>query len=154
MGSNLLNSDPAGGDGPAPSQTLGRALRIASQVIGLVLILAGAYYALWVLATGVSVVRDPGELTSALTALAKAVNLEEAAVPTGDGKVPIGRVVSGVLLLLWYLLSAWVALMLVRGGGQLVLGVVAERREFLAAMKEFLVTLRAEASEGQPRKPS
>jgi hypothetical protein len=150
---NLSNPDLAGEDPPASGQALGRTLRIASQAIGLVLILAGAYYALWVLAAGISIARDPGELAPALTAMTKTLNLEEAAVPAGESKIPIGRAVSSVVVLLWYLLSTLVALKLVGAGGRLALGVIAERREFLAAMKEFLVTLRAEGTEGQPRKP-
>jgi hypothetical protein len=154
MAQNRANPDGVEDDSTAPTQTLGRALRIASQVIGMILIVAGSYYALWVASAALSVAREPGDLTPALTALAKALNLEEAVVPSGESKVPIGRVVAGVLLLLWYLLSATVAIKLIGAGGRLVLGVIAERREFLAAMKEFLVTLRAEGTEGQPQKPT
>jgi hypothetical protein len=144
---DMSTTDPAVGGSAGPSQTVGWGLRIASQVIGLILILAGAYYALWLVVTAVSYARNPAEMATAVESMAAVLNLQEAAVPVGETKIHIGRTVGGVLLAMWYLLTGAIALGLVSGGGKLVLGVIGERREFLAAMKEFLVTFRTEGAQ-------
>jgi hypothetical protein len=152
MGYNIDYPDPSSGEGGL-SQPSGKVLRMIGQAVGLVLLLLGAFYGWSVLAATISALRDPAGLGPTLAAMATTLEMEGVTLPLGESKVPIGRTVAGVLLLLWYMLSAWVAMQLVNFGGRLVLGVIAERREFLAAMKEFLVTLRKEGSEGQHQKP-
>jgi len=149
----MWNPDLADGERTTSAQELARTLRVAGQAIGLALVLIGAYYAWSVIATGLRFAHGSDELEPALEATARQLNLDKATVPAGEEKIPIGRAAAGILLAVWYLVSGWLAIKLVAVGGQLVLGLLAERREFLAAMKEFLVTLRKEGTEGQPRKP-
>jgi hypothetical protein len=150
----MYNPEFPAGDRTAPAPAIGRTLRIASQSIGLALVLIGAFYAWSVLAASLRFARGSEDLDTALEGMAQKVNLANATLPVGEEKVPIGRSAGAILLVLWYLVTGWLALKLVAVGGQLVLGLLAERREFLAAMKEFLVTLRAEGSAGGPRKSS
>jgi hypothetical protein len=131
---------------PLAAQPFATTLRIVSQVIGLGLILAGSWYALSIIATAIKIARQPSESEPALVEMAKTLKLEGATAPMGEGDIAVDRSASVVALLLWYLLSALISVLLINAGGRLVLGVVSERREFLSAMKEFLVTLRSDGS--------
>jgi hypothetical protein len=158
MGDDLLRQRLSGfdegrdSDGLGLSKPLGTVFRLTSQAAGLLLIILGAYYALHIVADGIQAARNPADLEPAVEGMVRTLELEKANVPVQDEKVPLGRPVAFVALLLWYGLCALVALKLVGAGGRLVLGIVSERREFLAAMKEFLVTMRTEGSDSQAKK--
>jgi hypothetical protein len=152
MKPNLAPHYPSGPDQAAPSDPFTRGLRIASQVTGLILVLAGAYYAVSILAAAIGFARNPGALEPALTAMAQTLNLTEATVSVGEDRVSLGRTVSAGFVLMWYLLSGWLAYLVMSAGGRLVLGVIGERREFLAAMREFLVSMRAQGAEQSSHK--
>jgi F0F1-type ATP synthase membrane subunit c/vacuolar-type H+-ATPase subunit K len=124
-------------DRPASAISAGNVMRIAGQVAGLVLIIAGGCYALLVVVAVLNIARDPSHMTTLLGTMAKAVGLEETTIVTGQNKIPIGRTVGCVLLIAWYQITAWIALKLVATGGQLVSNASAERREFLAAIKQM-----------------
>lgn len=47
-------------------------------------------------------------------------------------------------------LGAWMCCKVIGVGGQLALGVISERREFLQAMKEFLITARQQGTGSKP----
>jgi hypothetical protein len=117
-------------------------LRITGQILGGILILIGMYFSVLILIACVGVLRDPGQTGTSVAAMSKIIGMEGAQVTSGKDHVQIGRAVAGVLLLLWYVVASSIALKLIAVGGRMITGVAAERREFLAAMKEFIIFVR------------
>ena len=134
---NPVENEPASREGSAA-----KGVRLGGQVFGLILIVVGAYYAVLILGACLSVLRDPGQTSSSVAAMTKTIGLDNAEVSSGKNQIPIGKASAAVLLLLWYQVAAWISLKLITIGGRMVLGVVSERREFLAAMKEFMISTR------------
>jgi len=64
----------------APPHAAGNAMRMAGQIAGLVLIVAGGSYALLVIVAILNITRDPSHLTTLLGTMAKAVGLEDTTV--------------------------------------------------------------------------
>ncbi len=99
-----------------------RGFHLFGQLIGILLIVAGAYYALSVVSAGIHIIRQPGDLANALEPFAKTMNLEKAIVTVGKNDIPIGRAAAGIFLLMWYLMTTIIALKVVTAGGQLIMG--------------------------------
>lgn len=123
--------------------SLSARLRLAAQVVGIVLILVGAWYVVVILMDVLATARDPAALQPTASAMAQTLNLQDAHALVGEAQVPLGRSVATVVLLVWYVVSGWLAFKLIGAGGQLVLGAMAERRDFLATMRELLVSARS-----------
>jgi hypothetical protein len=130
--------------------TLGRAFRIITQAVGLGLIVVGVYYGVWILVNSIQFALDPARLEGRVAAMEKSLDLAGLKIPAGPNQVPVGRPVANVLLLAWYLVGAWICCKVIAVGGQLAMGVVSERREFLTAMKEFLITARQQSGADKP----
>src|SRR5262249_32862831 len=123
------------------------------QVIGLLLILVGSYFALSAIVTALGIIRDPAGMGPTLESMAKALGIEQVEIPAGEGKIPVGRLGPASLLPGWHAVVAQISVVLIGAGGKLVAGVFLERREFLGAMKEFLITVRSEGISGRSGKP-
>jgi hypothetical protein len=131
--------------------TLGRRLRVVSQVLGLFLILVGAYFGIQVFLSVWRLLRSPADLEPALVGIMELLQMQHLAVPVGEEKVAVGRPVATGVLLLVHIVCAWIALAVLAAGGRLINGLVNERREFLAAMRAFLVTVREEGVTHKPK---
>jgi hypothetical protein len=122
---------------PETTRTEGAAVttvRVSGQILGIVLTIVGAYFAVMILGSCIAVLRDPGQSSNSVTAMTKTIGLENAQVTSGKDQIPIGKVSAGVLLLLWYQVAAWISIRLMIVGGQMV---SSGRRELISAMKEF-----------------
>jgi hypothetical protein len=126
-------------------------VRIAARVVGVLIILAGGYYAILVLESGIRICRDPSEVATAVTAWNKLLKLEEATVAAGATKIAVGPSAASGMVYAWYFLTGSIALALIGAGGKLVLGSSAQREELLAALKELVQRLRPEDRPPTPR---
>jgi hypothetical protein len=131
---NPVEQESGEREGPAS-----KGIRVGGQLLGLVLILIGAYYAVLILGACIGVLRDPGQTSASVASMTKTIGLEGAEVPSGKNQIPIGKACAGVLLLLWYQVAAWISLKLMTIGGRMV---TSDRREFLSAMREFMLLTR------------
>jgi len=127
------------------SIVLGRVFRITAQAVGLALVIVGVYYGVWILANSIEFAIDPVRLEARVTAMEKSLDLQGLVVPAGPQQIPVGRPAANLMLLVWYLVGAWMCFRIIAVGGQLAMGAVSERREFLQTMKEFLVTARQQS---------
>jgi hypothetical protein len=130
--------------------TLARAFRIITQAVGLGLIVVGVYYGIWILVHSIQFAIDPARLEGRVAAMEKSLDLTGLKIPAGQDQIPVGRPVANVLLLAWYLVGAWICCKVIAVGGQLAMGAISERREFLTAMKEFLITARQQSGADKP----
>jgi hypothetical protein len=130
--------------------TLGRAFRIITQAVGLGLIIVGVYYGVWILVNSIQFAIDPARLEGRVAAMEKSLDLAGLKIPAGQAQIPVGRPVANVLLLAWCLVGAWICCRVIAVGGQLAMGAISERREFLTAMKEFLITARQQSGVDKP----
>ena len=119
-------------------------LKLATQVLGLLLVLAGAYYVILILATGIRISRDPSELASSMDAWSKLLKLEGTTVQSGTSKIAIGPPAASAMVYLWYFLTGSIALSLIGAGAKLISGAMPEKEQFLAALKQFLQRFRNE----------
>ena len=117
-------------------------VRVGGQILGVILVLIGAYFAVLILIACVGVLRDPARTGMSVATMSKTIGLEGVQITSGKDQVPIGRAAAGLLLLAWYMVASSISLKLISIGGRMVTGLVAERKEFLAAMKEFLIWTR------------
>jgi hypothetical protein len=129
----------------------GQVARVVSQVVGLVLVLIGTYYAVQIAVNALHMVSDPAQQEATLANWARILRLEEATATTAGDNISIGRTVAAILVLLCYVIGGGVTLGIINAGGRLVLGVIGERREFLAAMREFMASVRAEEARMRSR---
>ncbi len=136
----MSNLDFDGGETGDSRPPTGSYLRAAAQVAGLALMGVGCYFAVVVALVGIAIARDPAGWEGPLEKMAKAAKVDQAEIqpPRGE-KIPIGRVTAAAIILLWYTIIAWIALGLIRAGGAIVMGGLAERKEFLAWLNRFLV---------------
>ena len=154
-----MSSDPFSRPEPGtePDRPFGGILRVVAQVIGLGMILVGCWYGVGVLSDVVHFLRDPASMEGSILATAKLLGLEQIEVKVpGSDAIPLGRTAGCIGVIVWQLLAGLLSLWLIAAGGRLVHGVINERREFLQAMREFLVTLRHEgvaAAGAEEKKP-
>ncbi len=128
--------------GPSPASLIERCLRWGTQILGCALIVIGVYWAFHVFSVVLQAVRDPNSLQPAVTSMAQLIDAEQLVLTLGTEKIALGKPLAVAGLLPWYAIAAWIALAILTAGGKLVSAVSHERREFLAAMKEFLATTR------------
>ena len=117
-------------------------VRLGAQVFGAILVLIGTWFAVLILRSCIGVLEDPGQTATPVAAMSRVMGLEGVQIASGKDQIPIGRVAGEVLLVVWYLLASSIALKFVTIGGRMVMGVIAERREFLAATRELLAWTR------------
>lgn len=154
MDNDLWNEAPVPVERPVTMPPLSSIIpRAFTLIVGTVLVAVGCYYAISVVAVGIRMAQHPEGIEANLISTAKMLQLEELQVTINDAKVPMGRVVAGLFLLPWYLVSALLAMGLVKLGSGMVLGELAARREALATMRVLLATLRTEI-ESVRRKPA
>ncbi len=148
----MLNNDPSPRrfdetpSGVDFSKSAGGGMRMASQVFGLILVVIGGYFGLQLASDLLGFVRNPADWEGSVGAMSKTLNLGELGFQIEGRRVSADRTIALGMLLLGYFICTWVAMRLVVAGGRLVAGAVAERQEFYAAMKEFQITMRREAS--------
>lgn len=129
---------------PSLARQLGASLRWAIVGLGVVLISVGAYWAFHICSAMLQAVRDPASLEPAVTSMARLIDAEQLVLPGGEQRVAVGKMLTLGTLLSWYAVSAWIALAVLWTGAKLVLAVIQERRDFHAAVKEFLISVRHE----------
>jgi hypothetical protein len=125
-------------------------LRWAAQLLGFLLILIGLYGVIHVFSAVGRAVRDPATLEPAVTSMAQLINSEALEITLDGRKLVLGRPVTMVALLLWYVVWGWLAIAMLSTGAKLVFAVMKERREHLAAMKELMITARQELTFREP----
>jgi hypothetical protein len=126
---NQMEQETAKSEGLATNS-----VRVGGQILGLVLTLIGAYFAIMILSSCIAVLRDPGQSANSVTAMTKTLGIENAQITSGKDQIPIGKISAGVMLLAWYQVAAWISIRLMVVGGQMV---SSGRRELIAAMREF-----------------
>ncbi|MDX1965207.1 MAG: hypothetical protein SFX18_18830 [Pirellulales bacterium] len=126
------------------SLTINGIMRILVQVIGIALILIGCYLAISVCQTVLQIAFDPAAIEPAVTAMAKTLGVDNAQIKIDQETIRLGGLLGGTALFGWYFLGALLTITLVNAGARLVYGAHSERREMLAAMQEFLATVRQE----------
>jgi len=127
---------------PDLARRLADLFRLGSQVVGVVLLLIGAYYGLQVLVDVLGALRNPANLEPALAGMVQLLGVQDLAIPVQGEKVPVGKPAGVVVLVVWYLVCAWIALAVMSAGGKLATGPFSERRAFFAAVQEFLAAHR------------
>ncbi len=128
-------------------QALTHSLRVVGQLVGLALLLGGAYHAWSIAQFCLSCAQNPENLEEPVKQMSKVLALENGEVLVEGAHLRFGRILAGLSLIAWYGISAWIAVLLMGAGGKLVLGPISERREFLSAMREFLKALNREGNE-------
>ncbi len=128
-------------------------LRWATRLLGFALIVIGLYGTINVFWAVGQAVRDPKTLVPAVASMVELMNFEALEFTINGEKLVLGRSAAVVVLLLWYVVWAWLALAVLGTGARLVFAVLKERREFLAAMKEFILAARLGGMSGGPTKP-
>jgi hypothetical protein len=131
-------------DSTEKAPTIESMMKVAIQVLGVLLVLAGAYYVILILGTGIRICRDPSELSTTVATWSKLLKLEDATVQPGTSKIAVGPAAATALIYFWYFLTGTIALSLIGAGGKLISGAMPEREQFLAALKEFLQRFRQE----------
>lgn len=119
-------------------------MRLITQVVGLVLLAVGAYFGIKIASDVLGIVRDPASVEPTIVAMTRALDLQAAAIQDAGRQIPIGRLISMVLLLVGYLVCAIIALRVAMAGGRLIFGTNAERREFYQALREFSAAARGQ----------
>lgn len=136
---------------PNPNETaqgLAQAFQILVLFVGLVFLLGGAYYAWGIANFCITSAQNPANLEAPISEMAKALSVENEILQVDGAKIPIGKVIGGVFLIIWYVITAWISLLLMTSGGKIILGPSLERRAFLSAMREYFISIQKE-KEGQ-----
>lgn len=94
--------------------------RFVAQLIGLGLVLTGAYYALDVFQAVGVLVRDPKGLEGPTAAMATVIDAERLAVKLGDQSVAPGKWAALGCLFGWYVLWCWIPLAIIGAGGRVL----------------------------------
>jgi len=123
---------------------IGSMLRLAIRALGILLVLAGAYYVILVLTAGIRISRDPTELATTVGAWSKLLKLEDATVQHGTSKIAIGPPAATAAVYLWYFLTGSIALSLIGAGAKLISAAMPQKERFFAALKEFVQRFRSE----------
>jgi len=142
----LPQSSPMGNP-PNPNETahgLAQALPILVQIIGLVFLLGGAYYAWGIANFCLNSAQNPANLEAPISDMAKSFSMENEILQVDGAKIPIGKVIGGVFLIIWYVITAWISLLLMTSGGKIILGHTLERQAFFGAMREFISSIQTE----------
>jgi hypothetical protein len=98
----------------------GKIVRVACQLVGLLLILLGAFYVLNVFSAVGGVIAKPEGIEALPKAISQAIDADRMVVKTETTEVAFGKAVAMLFTLLWYLLWAWIPLALLYAGGKLV----------------------------------
>jgi hypothetical protein len=98
----------------------GKIVRMACQVVGLLLILLGAFYLLSVFRAVSEIIARPEGLEALPKAIAAAIDSERMIVKTETAEVAFGKAVAMLFTIMWYILWAWIPLALLYAGGKLV----------------------------------
>lgn len=120
-------------------------MRLITQIVGLILLAVGAYFGLKIASDVLSIVREPATVEPTIIAFTRVLDLQDAAIQEAGRQIPIGRLISTVLLFVGYLVCAIIALRVAVAGGRLIFGMNAERREFYQAIREFSAAARGQA---------
>jgi beta-lactamase regulating signal transducer with metallopeptidase domain len=133
----ILEYDQYGNSVAQPSKipTLGR-------IAGLILIVIGAGYICLVLSSAIRIIWNPNGLGPTLNGMAAALHLQDAAVMSGQAKIPIGHTVAFIALLLWYVLTSSIALKLIAVGNQLIAREKSDRMQMTGFMRDFAAAMR------------
>lgn len=131
-------------DGPtAIRRSLEPWLRIACQVIGIGMVLIGSYFLIVRFADVTRLIHSPEDLRSTVDGVGNLIHADRLDIPAKDRPpVPVGRILAFGFSLVLYIVCVWIAGLIVVTGAKLALGVVNERRELLAAMRELLMQAR------------
>jgi len=107
-------------------------LRWITQLLGFLLAIVGLYLTIYVFSSVFAAVRTPEVLQSAVTSMSQLIEAESLVIPTNGAPIPVGKSVAVVLLLIWYLVLAHLALSLLSAGIRLVIEAIDERKELIA----------------------
>jgi hypothetical protein len=123
----------------------GKLMRIACQVVGLVLVIIAAYYAFQVLFQVLEIVRDPRAATDPVKAVAAIIEADQMKVDGGGGQlVAVGKAVAMALLIAWYGLGVWVPLAVLFVAGRIVAWNFDERALVRRILTAFLGQVKQE----------
>jgi hypothetical protein len=131
-------------DSTEKTPSLESMLKLAIQVLGILLVLAGAYYVILILTTGIRISRDPSELATTMDAWSNLLKLQDVTVQSGTSKIAVGPPAATAMIYLWYFLTGAIALSLIGAGGKLVSSAMPEKEQFLAALKQLFQKFRNE----------
>lgn len=96
-------------------------LRGVTRVVGIVLVIIGAYYAINLASDALAYLRDPAAMAPRMEGMMKALNIDKTEIKLGEVEISFGRSLGGGMLGFWYFICGWVAFKLISVGAHLTL---------------------------------
>ena len=117
----ILETDESSGD-------FREIMYLVVQVIGVLIVIAGIYFAVNIFFKVIKIVDDPSVIAGRVAKLHQTMDIKDFAIETEHGSFPIGRVLSMLFYIFWYAILVQICVAVIKAGGYIASSGAAERR--------------------------
>jgi len=108
------------------------------QVIGVIFVIVGIFFAVKVFIGIVKIVDEPVLLSPKIQAMKNVLAANEISLSGEENDVELGNTVTMIFMVIWYYFLVWIPLAIIRVGGQIASAGASDRRIEKALQKALL----------------
>jgi len=113
------------------------------QVIGVLIVIAGIYFAVNIFFKVIKIVDNPSIIAENVAQLHQTMDIQDFVIETEHSNFPIGRVLSMLFYIFWYAILVQICVAVIKAGGYIASSGAAEKKLERALSRAILKTGKA-----------